>query len=222
MRTMFLCLCIFLCLIFVNEVYALIDDFSDGNDRDWMPIQGDWSVDNQEYAQTDIEFTTTATHETYTRSFFGDESWTDYTVEAKVRIEEGGPTAPIIGIFFRVTEKSDIGDYYYFRLDQRAAEGPALIKAPNEILQENLANPCEIGQDYILTVEAEGDTFRCYIDGELEMEIFDDSFPAGAIGVGTFNADGRFDDVSVNGPGIAPNAVSAAGKLAMTWASLKR
>jgi len=76
--------------------------------------------------------------------------------------------------------------------------------------------------DYILKVEAKGDNFKCYIDGKLEMEVSDKSYTAGAIGVGTFNADGRFDDVKVNGPGIAPDAVSANGKLATTWASLKR
>lgn len=222
MRAVVFCLCMFLSLILANGVYALIDDFNDGNDSGWTQIQGDWSVENGEYAQEEIEYTTTATYETYTRSFFGETEWTDYTIEAKVRIEEGGIVAPIIGIFFRVTDISETGDYYYFRLDQRAAEGPALIKSPNEILLENMANPCEIGVDYILKVEVEGDNFKCYIDDELEMEVSDASFTSGAIGVGTFNADGRFDDVTVNGPGIAANAVSANGKLATTWASLKK
>jgi len=108
-----------------------------------------------------------------------------------------------------------------FRLDQRAADGPCLIKSPNIILLENKTKPCEIGVDYILKVEVKGDTFKCYIDGKLEMEVSDSSFKSGAIGVGTFNANGRFDNVKVNGPGIAPDAVEANGKLATTWASIK-
>ncbi len=221
MRSAIFCTCVFLSIGFVSTTGALIDDFNDGKDDGWDRIQGDWSVIAGEYAQEDIEYTTTATYETYTRSFFGDESWTDYTLEAKVRIEEGGDLAPIIGIFFRVTEKTEIGDYYYFRLDARPAEGPCLIKSPNTIILENLAKPCELEQDYILKVEVEGENISCYIDGELEIEIQDASFPQGAIGVGTFNANGHFDDVRVNGENIAPDAVSSEGKLATTWAGIK-
>ena len=221
MKIAVFCMCVLLSLIFINGTYALIDDFNDGNDSGWDQIQGTWSVQDGEYVQEDTEWTTTGTHETYTRSFFGEENWDNYTLEAKVRMEGGGETAAIVGIFFRVTEISETGDYYYFRLDARAAEGPALIKSPNTILQENMAKPSELGQDYILKVEVDGDNIKCYIDGELEIELQDGSFPTGAIGVGTFNTEGYFDDVSVNGDGIATNAVSVKGKLTTTWASIK-
>jgi len=221
MKFAMFCMCVFLSLGLVSGLYALLDDFDDGNDNGWDQIQGDWSVEGGEYIQSDATWTTTATNETYTRSFFGSKDWEDYTLEAKVRMEGGGDTAAIVGIFFRVTDISPEGDYYYFRLDARAAEGPALIKSPNEILQENMARPSELGQDYILTVEVEGDNIACYIDGELEIELQDASFPSGAIGVGTFNTEGYFDDVSVNGAGIATNPVSVEGKLTTTWASIK-
>ncbi|MBD3181537.1 DUF1080 domain-containing protein [Candidatus Poribacteria bacterium] len=222
MKIILFCSCVFLSLIFTDGVFALIDDFNDGNDSGWNRIQGEWSIDNGEYVQSETEWTTTTTNETYTRSFFGNENWTDYTLEAKVRMEGGGETAAIVGIFFRVTEKTPEGDYYYFRLDARAADGPALIKSPNTILQENVNKPSELEQDYILKVEVEGDNIKCYIDGELEIELQDDSFPSGAVGVGTFNTQGYFDDVSVNGEGIAPNPVSSEGKLAATWALIKQ
>jgi len=221
MRATIFCACIFLSFSFVSGIYALIDDFNDGNDNGWDQIQGEWSVKDGEYVQADTNWTTTATHATYTRSYFGEEDWDDYTLEAKVRMEGGGETAAIVGIFFRVTEKTETGDYYYFRLDARAAEGPALIKSPNTILQENNGKPSELGQDYILKVEVEGDNIECYIDGELEIELQDASFPNGAIGVGTFNTEGYFDNVSVNGEGIATNPVSMEGKLTTTWASIK-
>jgi hypothetical protein len=221
MKFAMFCMCVFLSLGLVSGLCALLDDFGDGNDDGWEQIQGDWSVDSGEYVQGDVEWTTTATHETYHRSYFGDEDWTDDTFEAKVRIEEGGDLAPIVGIFFRVTEKTPIGDYYYFRLDERPSEGPGLIKAPNNIIQINNGQPAEIGQDYILKVEVEGDSIKCYVDGELEIEVFDGSFQQGAVGVGTFNAVGHFDDVSVNGEGIATNPVEAEGKLTTTWASIK-
>ena len=203
-----------------NGAFALTENFDSGAAGDWTEVQGTWAVANGEYTQSDLTWATTATNETYHRSYFGDASWTDYTVEATVRIDESGGVAAILGIFFRVTEKSDTGDYYYFRLDERAAEGPALIKAPNIIIQENLAQPAEIGVDYVLKVEVEGDEIRCYIDGVLEIDVIDGDFPSGAIGVGTFDAVGHFDNVSVNGDGI-PRPVESRGKLPEVWARLR-
>jgi len=213
-------MCVLLSLAFVNGIYAITDDFGDGNDNGWSQIQGVWSVKNGEYVQEDTVWTSTSTNETYHRSYFGDESWENYTLQAKVRIEKGGDLAPIIGIFFRVTEKSASGDYYYFRLDTRAAEGPCLIKSPNTILQENKSKPAVIGQNYILKVDVNGDNIKCYIDGQLEIELQDNSFSKGAVGVGTFNTDGYFDDVIVSGGDIV-SAVSTKGKLTTTWASIK-
>ena len=220
MRFTIFCICAFLSLNFMPGAFALTDNFNDGNANGWTEIQGDWSVKKDEYVQEDTKWTTTATHETYTRSYLGEEDWEDYTFSAKVRIEEGGELAPIIGIFFRVTEKSDTGDYYLFRLDERASEAPGLNKAPNITMQINNNDPAEIGRDYILKVEVKGDNIKCYVDDKLEIEVEDDSFPQGAIGVGTFNAEGHFDDVNVNGKGI-PSAVLTEGKLSTTWGWIK-
>ena len=112
MKFAMFCMCVFLSLGLVSGLCALLDDFDDGNDAGWDQIQGDWSVKGGEYIQSDTEWTTTGTNETYTRSFWGSEDWTDYTFEAKVRMEGGGETAAIVGIFFRVTEISPEGDYY--------------------------------------------------------------------------------------------------------------
>jgi hypothetical protein len=213
-------LCVFLSLI-TQIVYPLTDNFNDGDAKGWTEIQGKWSVEKEEYVQEDLKWTTTATHETYTRSYLGEEKWQDYTFSAKVRIEEGGDLAPIIGIFFRVTEKSDSGDYYLFRLDERPSEGPGLIKAPNTIIKVNNNKPAEIGRDYLLTVEVSGDHIKCYVDGKLELDVQDNSFTQGAVGVGTFNAEGHFDDVTINGKGI-PRSVLPQEKLTTLWGRLKR
>ena len=203
-----------------NGAFALTENFDSGAATEWTEVQGQWAVSNGEYTQSEIPWATTATHETYHRSYFGDESWTDYTLEATVRIDESGGVAAILGIFFRVTEKSAGGDYYLFRLDERAAEGPALVKAPNTIIQENMEKPAAIGVDYVLKVEVEGDSIRCYVDGVLEIDVTDSDFAAGAVGVGTFDAVGAFDDVSVSGVDTA-TPVEARGKLPHVWARLR-
>ena len=87
-------------------------------------------------------------------------------------------------------------------------------------MQINGNQPAEIGRDYVLKVEVEGEDIRCYVDGVLEIEVSDNEFPNGAIGVGTFNAVGHFDNVSVNGDGI-PRPVKSRGKLPDVWARLR-
>lgn len=183
MRFTIFFICAFLALIFAQGVYALTDNFNDGDDRGWTQIQGKWDVKKGEYVQEDLKWTTTATHETYTRSYLGEEDWSDYTFSAKVRIEKGGELAPIIGIFFRVTEISPTGDYYLFRLDARASEGPGLIKAPNEIIKINNNKPADIKRDYILKVEVKGDSIKCYVDDKLEIDVQDKSFPQAPSGL---------------------------------------
>ena len=207
-------------IAFAPLAMGLTVDFDNGNVRDWTEIQGEWEVAKGVYTQTDTTWTTTATHDTYHRSYFGEVDWTDYTLEANVRIAEGGALAPIVGIFFRVTEKSATGDYYYFRLDARPAEGPGLIRAPNVTVKINANKPAEVGRDYQLKVEVAGSSIKCYVDGVLEIDVVDEAFASGAVGVGTFNAVGEFDDVSVNGDGI-PLPVSPRGNLADVWGSLK-
>ena len=152
-------------------------------------------------------------------------SWTDYTVEAKVRITEGGPLAPIVGIFFRVNgdnPKKGLMEcnYYYFRLDQRAAEGPCLIKSPNKIIEIHKAKPCKLDKNYVLKAVVKGSSIKCYIDGKLEFDVKDDSFPKGSVGVGTFNAGASFDNLTVEGPEI-PQAVDSKDKLAQIWSAIK-
>ena len=88
-------------------------------------------------------------------------------------------------------------------------------------MQINNNDPAKIGRDYVLKVEVKGKSIKCYVDGKLEIDVEDDAFSKGAIGVGTFNAEGHFDDVTVNGPGIPLAAVSPQEKLPRTWGLIK-
>ena len=234
--SLILCLMLWFSGLTVAQAGKLTIDFDQPNGKpktvpvggglDWRPLQGKWTVKNKKYHQQDIAFTSTANCTTYHRSYIGNENWTDYTLEATVRIEEGGPLAPIVGIFFRVNgdnpgKKGEMEcNYYYFRLDQRAAEGPCLIKSPNKILQITKGKPCKLKTDYVLKVEAKGSSIKCYIDDKLEFDVNDKSFPKGAIGVGTFNAGASFENLTVEGPEI-PQAVDVEDKLTQIWANIK-
>ena len=234
MKTLTFLTCTLLILMFASPTFALIDDFNDGKDDGWTVIQGEWKVRDGKYCQDDMAWTTTATNETYQRSFFGDVNWSNYTVEVDLTITDPGDTAAIAGIFVRVTEKSAEGQYYFFRIDLRPANAPAAVEAPNMAFDgvnataEGARNPDfvaleEAEVEYHLKVVAEGDNFLYYVDDELIMDITDevDPFLKGAVGVGTFDCGASFDNFQVNGQGVPPNSVSKEGKLAVCWSALK-
>lgn len=221
-------------LIFTSSTFAWIDDFTVPS-KDWEPVQGEWEVEDGRYVQTDKEFTTTSTLETYHRSFVGDVNWSNYTVEVDLRIDEPGETAPIAGVFVRVTEKSEDGNYYFFRIDTRPDWGPGAVEAPNNNFSGENGGKMEGGLEpkfvaleeneveYHLKVIAEENHFMYYVDDELILDVTDevDPFLKGAVGLGTFNCGASFDNLEVTGDNI-PGAVNQEGKLAVVWGTIKR
>jgi len=179
------------------------DDFNDGIAEGWTPVGsgGDWDVEfdadfgSLVYSQGDTTWTTTSTYDTYWRSY-GDDSWTDYTFETKVKIVEGG-FAPIAGIFFRVQGTDLDSGYYMFRIDARAGQGPGLIISPNTLVQK-VVEPAVIGQIYTLKVIVEGSNIKCYVDDVQKIEFTDNAYSTGRVGVGTFNSHTHFDDVIIS------------------------
>jgi len=187
------------------------DDFNDGNADGWTPVGsgGIWAVEEDAsfgsmvYSQEDTAYTTTTTYNTYWRSY-GNDSWTNYTFETKIKIVSGG-FAPIAGIFFRVQGTDLVSGYYMFRVDARLNTGPALIKSPNTILAgghtgypQFVNEPAVIGEIYTLKVIVEGSNIKCYVDGVKKIEFTDSTYSTGRIGVGTFNAHTHFDDVLIS------------------------
>lgn len=188
------------------------------------------------YIQNDIPMPAagTGTMECFNRSFVGDVNWSDYTVEVDLIIEEPGEAAPIAGIFVRVAEKSDEGQYYFFRIDTRSDWGPGAVEAPNNNFAGQNGGQMEGGLDpefmtleeneveYHLKVVAEGNHFLYFVDDELILDITDDVDPIlnGAVGVGTFNCCASFDNLEVTGADV-PGDVSIEDNLAIYWGMLK-
>ena len=73
-----------------------------------------------------------------------------------------------------------------------------------------------------MKAEVDGEHIKCWLDGDLLFEVDDPDFKNGAIGVGTFNAEAEFDNITVEGPGVPQTSVEFSRKLATMWASIKR
>lgn len=191
--------------------------FDDGAD-DWTPANGTWAVEDGLYRQTKAD-------EAAAHTLIGDADWTDYTLEAKVRIDEGNWAGLIV-------RAQDEFQYYVYYLNvpnnkselwQHNAGGFTSREAINS---NNAAQNVTVERGVWLdvSVEAAGDTLTLWINGEKQAENTDDTYAAGMVGLWAWTTVASFDEVTVSGDSIPGSATSVdpKGKLASQWGSLKR
>lgn len=69
------------------SVPSITDDFNDNNSDGWKRWEGNWSVSGGQYHSAGG---------TFAKTTFGNDNWTNYTVEADIRMNESGGDAGII------------------------------------------------------------------------------------------------------------------------------
>jgi len=192
------------------------EDFNDGNADDWEIIVDEWEVKDGAFEALDQS-------KSYSRVIIGDETWTDYAVECDVTLVEPG-ALDCAGLLVRCDNEGKNAYRFWIRKDTNVFE---VYKWENG----NWANPnyltvnfpIDYKETYRLRVEVEGYDFKCYIDGK-EVGEFEDGSKfreSGKIGLIVCNANAAFDNIIIEGDQIVGQAVQAAGKLAITWGSLK-
>ena len=219
----------------------------DGKDLDgWQQIWRDkgpavWEiVDDELHAESREAYTHLLTT--------GDNTWEDYTMELDVKpvkkhgiggiaiaVRVDGTWLVSCRIFDPVIIRGDDPPFQEERIGCSATglERPALatlIAEPHPLLKLNRWSH--------LKLSAEGDIFTFWIDEEQVMaptklqifrqiEVFADfpDFQTGGVGFGLWNYTAVFDNITVTGDSI-PNSgdfdVTPQGKLATTWAQLKK
>ncbi len=181
----------------------------------WKVANGTWTVEGGAYKIVKGE---PAMH-----SLVGDVKWTDYTLEAKVRIDEGNWAGLV------VRAQSDMEYYvYYMNVPDNKSElwkhtKPAFDSRAN--ISQIPAVDVKIANNEWLNVKvvAQGKTLQLWINGKLQHEDTDDAYPAGQIGAWAWDTGASFDDVKVSGAGIAGSVtpVQPKGKLATSWGKIK-
>ncbi len=191
-------------------------DFEEKHD-DWEVANGNWSIKGGIYQ---VEKGGKAEH-----SLVGEEKWDDYTVEAKVRMDEGNWA----GVVFRA--QSEMEYYiYYLNVQNNKSE---LWKHSKGAWDTRVAITSNIPAAGKLKIEnkewfdvkvvVEGDTFQLHINGELQSEQEDGSYKRGKIGVWAWETGASFDDVTITGDNVKDTLpVDARQKLATTWGRLKQ
>jgi hypothetical protein len=199
-----------------TTAFGLTWDFENAAQaKDWKAPNGTWEVGGGALKVT--------SKDAAQRTIAGNATWTDYTVETRIRIDEGNWA----GVVFRAKSdmefyvaylnvpdnKSELWKHQAGALDKRAA-----INSNNPAVDVKIAN----GEWFDLKVVAKGDTFTFSINGKEQWTLKDADYPAGAVGVFSWQTLASWDSLSVTGAGIDPvTAVDPKAKLASTWATLK-
>ena len=167
------------------------------------------------------------------RAYFGEAEWEDYTVEAKIRADQGAADS-FVGLVFRAISEFEC---YYFYLELRDIVNPGDLcffkGVPPGFSNRERPNPnktdlremkeLEAGKWFTMKIVVEGNDFQVFInDEEVVPEATDNlgnEYEAGKVGVFSWSTKVSFDDFKISGPGFA---VDSRGKLATTWSRLKQ
>jgi len=203
-----------------STAQALVYDFEDAKQQDeWEVLRGDTQI-------VDGLLCEMATGGSPLISVIKDwnDEWKDYTITVKAQGSVGDADW---GIVFRV---QDVSNYYKWEfcnallrfVTEIGGARTAVFTTPQpEVLEE--------WQDFKVVVA--GDTFELYWNGDLIHTATHDAFETGRVGVASWINAGltvgehggtAYDDFTVDGPGIPALSVEPKGKLATTWAGIKR
>ena|GEM_PF-121549 len=169
------------------------DDFSRGADE-WEQISGTWEVENGEYVGNGEGLTTA-----------GDEGWTDYVYEVRMKTDESGSQSWNVGI---ITFRFSDPDNWYFVLlhTNRTMELGKRFNGQHTPGLQNVSGVANPRQWNTIRIEVKKDNIKIYVNGKKKIDYTDpEPIENGKIGFWmNGNSVARFDDVRVWEYGKAP------------------
>ncbi|MDP4210264.1 MAG: glycoside hydrolase family 127 protein [Bacteroidota bacterium] len=169
------------------------DDFSDGNQVGWVNYNGSFMVENGEYVSTNIEGAPGG------KSIQTATSFSDFSYEAKIQVGSDGDA----GLLFRVNSPTTGPDAYNGYYVGFSASGNVVVgKANGSWTPIKTAHASFRANTWFhVKIVAMGASIKVFIDETPVpvIEITDTSFSKGAIGVRTYGAVAKYDDISVKG-----------------------
>lgn len=149
----------------------------------WTSAKGKWAREGGAYAQTEMAADC--------RSFAPAADWADCVYEVKAR-KTGGTEGFLI--LFRVKDK----DHFYWwniggwgnaqhGVEARGASA-GFPRVPGKV---------DTGRWYDVRVVVQGASIRCYLDGELIHDVADAAYGTGGIGLGAWNTQVEYKDVTL-------------------------
>lgn len=201
------------------------DDFEDGNldgwRQEWQPHWNLWKI-------LDGELECTQRSKISTTLVTGDVTWKDYTIEYDVKLlEKFGPGD--VDVAVRVVSlwrfvQFFIGDYF----GAPEIGGSRAINGANEAAKRQPFDLLELNKWHHLKLDAQGNHFTFWVNGQKVLDYTDDVIKAGAVGLGLANYRARFDNVEISGPDVPDvtpptwTSIHPKAKLPTTWAEMKK
>jgi pectate lyase len=165
------------------------DNFEDGVVSDWSRSGGSWSVvtdGSRVYRQAGTS--------SDARALAGQSSWTNYSVQARVKPLAFNGSGRFAGVISRAQSTSR---YYFLALRN---DGQLVLgkRDGSNITLASAARPVTIGTWYTLRLDASGSSLNGYLNGSHVLSATDSSFASGRIGLATYYSSAAFDDVAAD------------------------
>jgi hypothetical protein len=180
----------------------LADDFNDGNAAGWSLSGGSWSVvtdGSPAYRQA-----TTGTERA--RAFAGSSSWTDYSVQARVKPLAFNGSDRLVGVAARAVSATKM--YRLALTNGNRAELQAVNGSSVTVLGA-VSLGVSTGSWYTLRLESSGSTIRGFVNGTQVAAGTSSLTSNGRMALVTTYASAVFDDVAVATLGSVPNPTTS-------------
>ncbi len=212
--------CLLLAVTSIAKAGFQVWDFEDAErNKEWKVANGEWKFKGGVYQE--ISGAEDAMH-----SIVGDVKWDDYTVEAKIRMDDGNWA----GLLFRAKNEFE---YYVFYMNQPDQKTELWVHKQGAFNAREVGNPqnypvkgkikIKNGDWNHMKIEVKGEKFKLFLDdieqGEGQAGI---SYKNGSIGVWCWKTKASFDDVKITGKGVKSLAVDPKAKLASVWGEFKK
>ncbi|MBO3736792.1 family 16 glycoside hydrolase [Actinoplanes flavus] len=166
-------------------------DFESGSTSGWSKSGGTWSVvsdGTQVFQQSDST-------NTRARQFAGTTSWTNYSVQARVKATAFSSTSGVVALTARAA-----GATKMYRLSLTGANRVQLetMNGSSVTVLGSLSQTISASTFYTLKLTVDGTTISGSVNGASVGSATDSTITAGRIGLLTEYAAGRFDDVLVD------------------------
>jgi hypothetical protein len=169
-------------------------DFESGSTSGWSKSGGTWSVvsDGSHVLQQSDAGSERA------REFAGDTSWTNYSVQARVKATSFATSAGVVALTARAS-----GSTKMYRLSLTGSNKVQLetMNGSTITVLGSLSQTISTSTFYTLKLSLNGSTISGAINGTSVGSATDSTISAGRIGLLTEHAAGRFDDVVVDNAG---------------------
>ncbi|NOU67102.1 DUF1080 domain-containing protein [Paenibacillus sp. LMG 31461] len=165
------------------------DNFQDGDSAGWASLLGTWNVAPEGSKVLSIPSVDG-------QIAAGDSNWTNYSVQAKVKMTGQGSGGTGASLIFRY---QDANNMYAFQLNKADGQIKVLKKQAGTwtTIGTPVSQPIELNQWYIVKVFVNGSSIICYLDGVEKINMTDTTFSMGKIGFKAYNISSVYDDVSV-------------------------